>query len=98
RFSRDWSSDVCSSDLWWSRNGGSQPRIPEKEAVIGGIENVGDIQNAVEVRKPTLVLICNDTPLDRDFNGTHSKRRANRTLSPQRSEERRVGKVARNSM
>src|SRR5690606_39597650 len=85
RFSRDWSSDVCSSDLY----------LPNDK---GGI--VDDIIT-YKVNDTEYLMVVNASNIDKDFEWIASHNSMNaafENLSDQyslRSEERRVGKEGR---
>src|SRR5690606_39755862 len=91
RFSRDWSSDVCSSDL----EGNAHPHATEKVAIVhnGIIENFRDL----------LADLARDGYLPKTQTDTESvalwvTRELDRGLDPEmavRSEERRVGTEGR---
>src|SRR5690606_40884430 len=88
RFSRDWSSDVCSSDLGWISSmvqeaEASQKRINEFLKTVPDIQNKSEepveIQGNIEFRNVSFVY--DDTNIQ-----------ALKNVSFSRSEERRVGK------
>src|SRR5690606_39784666 len=92
RFSRDWSSDVCSSDLW-------EPLPAEKamaydELVAKRLQFTYPFEQAMLNRAKQSV-----TEIKRRFetSDAYSERRVIRTfkkIATERSEERRVGKEA----
>src|SRR5690606_41183797 len=90
RFSRDWSSDVCSSDLCLMteiRKAGLQMqrlRIVDRTADLPGLQFLEDVI-AQAASHPNAVLVPHMLAV----------REGNRGLNQVRSEERRVGKERR---
>src|SRR5690606_40393154 len=85
RFSRDWSSDVCSSDLTKDIYGGTYRLLTQVYAKFGIKSHFvcpSDSQNIIDVITPKTKLIWIESP-------------TNPTLRVFRSEERRVGKECR---
>src|SRR5690606_39500463 len=80
RFSRDWSSDVCSSDLEAPRSA----RVPVV-LVVNQVDRIKD--------KADLLPYLQQAVEDREFAGVHPVSALKRTGL--RSEERRVGKECR---
>src|SRR5690606_40227445 len=80
RLSRDWSSDVCSSDL--------QPAYQRDDALAGFWAE--DRHRLADPRCVELLTLDHDLARDRDPDRTADI--ANRREQPRRSEERRVGK------
>src|SRR5690606_39822568 len=93
RFSRDWSSDVCSSDL-------AVIAADKMNVVYRGVENPMTISipgipdNAVNASAPGLSKASGSKYIMRPGSGREVTITASGTL-PDRSEERRVGKECR---
>src|SRR5207302_2572492 len=92
RFSRDWSSDVCSSDLNEQRHGRAY-RASEAffNWVLGGYER----SLAVVLRHPQLMLVVT---LGTIALSVYLYIAVPKGFFPQRSEERRVGKEWRSRL
>src|SRR5690606_39905718 len=85
RFSRDWSSDVCSSDL---PEGPYNKMIGLK--VVGSAMTVRDYRNEKEQAEHARALEEADNRMEGEFKGKKREKKDNT-----RSEERRVGKECR---
>src|SRR5690606_40344490 len=93
RFSRDWSSDVCSSDLQkhFMKLLGIGSRINHREYGKGVVTNVTSSDYWVTFIDNGLETI----PLDSEFETIEASENEVDTISLYRSEERRVGKESR---
>src|SRR5690606_40596639 len=87
RFSRDWSSDVCSSDLDRHYTAAASAPLPQRQQE--GVEQIAAYweQQAAINRQMPLQAIAQAAAL------LHDCRRRQGTVYVARSEERRVGKV-----
>src|SRR5207247_7656973 len=90
RSTRDWSSDVCSSDLYWSLGGGWE----RKMAWLGVVPLAAALNVAYMSAIPAFFLIEADTAAERNPWTEHCFVRGAelRPIRTPRSEERRVGK------
>src|SRR5690606_41022322 len=93
RFSRDWSSDVCSSDL-----GGKREDVlnDENPAIVMATSGMLEGGPSVEYFKELAPNPKNKIMfVSYQINGTLGRRVLDGTMSEVRSEERRVGKECR---
>src|SRR5690606_39437249 len=87
RFSRDWSSDVCSSDLGPDE---VQNTVTKKiEDAVSSMENIKKLTSRSQ-EGVSIVTIELTTQADVDYSLQDAQRKINAVLSS-RSEERRVG-------
>src|SRR5207249_6117773 len=95
RSKRDWSSDVCSSDLPLADRAGAQHVVAEEEElVLEPLAQLGQLMIEVaELRDVSLVV--QEVDLQADQRAVLAVQRAPRVVHAVRSEERRVGKEGR---
>src|SRR5690606_41162994 len=90
RFSRDWSSDVCSSDLGTGAVQRGRPAITHYTSAAGGMACHGDVVDGIDIAREQG---RSDRTAEREVAiGIDFLRGLDHTLRIARSEERRVGK------